>query len=422
MKHMDDEWEKVVRQEPFAASPFTEEHKQNVLRQVAWLKSGSAQEMSDVGDKSVEQKKLPNQHRRRFRSRRAVMAYTTIAAVAAAVILWNGQIVEPVIETVYPTAALQYTDDAGMSLLTDKMKKNVAVTMRDYLGKQLLITKVQDLPVSGRVYVEAGKEGDAEYALIWLDAATGNLREVQMRREMSANELEHRYLRQIPSLLEGIKSDPTLKPISARRYVKMKQGQEKPVWFTTLFLENSRGSGSIEWTRDEAVSVSGSVSSDTVSQDLITEARMSIEALSGEPAPDLKNIIFEQNGKTLEDTTDLYFGDRYLVSRSGGMFSDKYTVMDFQRGIPNLETEEEYEHYFEKLRNMKESVIRQNAAPVIKQIFKIDLDLYKLERDPNTPGMVTFRSAETEAYHTFKVRYEEDARITMITIDANANL
>lgn len=288
--------------------------------------------------------------------------------------------------------------------------------MRDYLGKQLLITKVQDLPVSGRVSVEAGKEGDTEYALIWLDAATGNLREVQMRREMAANELEHRYLRQVPSLLEGINSDPTLKPISARRYVKMKQGQEKPVWFTTLFLENSRGSGSIEWTRDEAVSVSGSVSSDTVSQKLITDARMSIEALSGEPAPDLKNITFKQNDKKREETTDLYFGDRYLVRSISGIFSYEYTVMDFQRGIPELETGEEYELYFEKLRNMKESVIRKNVAPVIKQMFEIDLDLYKLERDPNTPGMITFRSAETEV-NTFKVRYEEDARITMITLN-----
>jgi hypothetical protein len=419
MKHMDNEWEKVVRQEPFATSPFTEEHKQNVLRQVAWLKSEAGQKMSDAQDKSVEQHVRSNQRRRRLRSRKAIMACTTVAALAAVVVLWNGQIVEPVIEQVYPTAALRYTDDAGMSLLTDKMKKNVAVTMRDYLGKQLLITKVKDLPVSGRVSVEAGKEGDAEYALIWLDAATGNLREVQMRREMSANELEHRYLRQVPSLLEEIKSDPTLKPISARRYVKMKQGQEKPVWFTTLFLENSRGSGSIEWTRDEAVSVSGSVSSATVSQDLITEARMSIEALSGEPAPDLKDIIFKQNDKKIEGTTDLYFGDRYLVRRISGMFSDEYTVMDFQRGIPELETGEEYELYFEKLRKMKESVIRQNAAPIIKQIFKIDLDLYKLERDPNTPGMVTFRSSETEVYNTFKVRYEEDARITMITINPN---
>ncbi|MFC9711595.1 hypothetical protein ACFTRD_25975 [Paenibacillus sp. NPDC056933] len=417
MKHIDDEWEKVVRKEPFAASPFTEEHKQNVLRQVAWLKSGSEQKMSDAHDESNGRHVRSNQRRHRLRSRRAVMACTAVAAVAAGFILWNGQIVEPVIENVYPTAALQYTDDAGMSLLTPKMKKNVAVTMRDYLGKQLLITKVQDLPVSGRVSVEAGKEGDAEYALIWLDAATGNLREVQMRREMAANELEHRYLRQIPSLLEGIKSDPTLKPISARRYVKMKQGQEKPVWFTTVFLENSRGSGSIEWTRDEAVSVSGSVSSDTVSQESITEARMSIEALSGEPAPDLKDITFEQNGKTLEDTTDLYFGDRYLVSIIGGIFSNGYTVMDFQRGTPDLETREEYELYFEKLLNMKESVIRQKAAPVIKQMFNIDLDKYKLERDPNTPGMVTFRSAETEVYSTFKVRYEDDARITMITLN-----
>lgn len=59
MKHMNDEWEKVVRQEPFAASPFTEEHKQNVLRQVAWLKTGSAQEMTDAGDKFAEQKNCP---------------------------------------------------------------------------------------------------------------------------------------------------------------------------------------------------------------------------------------------------------------------------------------------------------------------------------------------------------------------------
>ena len=75
--------------------------------------------------------------------------------------------------------------------------------MRDDLGKQLRITKIQDLPVSGRIYVEAGQEKGTDYAQIWLDAKTGNLREVQMRAEMQPSKLEHRYIRQVPSLLRA---------------------------------------------------------------------------------------------------------------------------------------------------------------------------------------------------------------------------
>lgn len=55
--------------------------------------------------------------------------------------------------------------------------------------------------MSGRIYIEAGQEKDADYAQIWLDAKTGKLREVQMRAELQPNKLEHRYLRQVPSLL-----------------------------------------------------------------------------------------------------------------------------------------------------------------------------------------------------------------------------
>lgn len=417
MKHKDDEWEKVVKQEPFAASPFTEEHKQNVLRQVAWLKSGSAQEMSDVGDKSAEPKKLPNPHRRGLRSRRAVMACTTIAAVAAAVILWNGQLVEPVIETVYPTAALQYTDDAGMSLLTDKMKKNVAVTMRDYLGKQLRITKVQDLPVSGRVSVEAGKEGDAEYALIWLDAATGNLREVEMRREMAANELEHRYLRQVPSLLQGIGGDPALKPVSAKRYVGMKQGELEPKSYTTLMLENEKSYGEIIWLQDEAISVSGDLDPKQVSQTALAYAEDSIEAFTGNADLDLISIHRTKDDENGRDLITFSFENHYFVQTTEGTLGINYAVIDANSYQKDYTTWEEVEAYHEKLLQVKESTLRKKVEPLIKKIFKVDLQAYKLHRNTEAPGIVTFELESTR--DVFQVRYNEDARITMITRDAN---
>ncbi|WP_315794407.1 hypothetical protein [Paenibacillus sp. BIC5C1] len=417
MKHMDDEWEKVVKQEPFAESPFTEGHKQNVLRQVAWLKSGSAQEISDAGDMSDEQKKLPNQHRHRFRSRRAVMTCTTIAAAAAAVIFWNGQIVEPVIEKVYPTAALQYTDDAGMSLLTDKMEKNVAVTMRDYLGKQLLITKVQDLPVSGRMYVEAGKEGDAEYALIWLDAATGNLREVQMRREMAANELEHRYLRQAPSLLQDIGGDPALKPVSAKRYVGMKQGELEPKSYTTLMLENEKSYGEIVWVQDEAISVSGDLDPKHVSQTALANAEDSIAAFTGKADLDLISIHRTKDDENGRDIITFSFENHYFIQTTKGTLGINYAVIDANSYQKDYTTWEEVQAYHEKLLQVKESTLREKVEPLIKKIFKVDLQAYKLHRNTETPGIVTFKLESTR--DVFQIRYNEDARITMITRDPN---
>ena len=414
MRFKDEDWEKEIRKEPFASSPFQDQHKQNVLRQVEWMKTGE-EHVNDAPDHKQKQH-IKKRNRRNVRSHpRKVVVVTTVAVVAAATIIWNGQVLEPIVEKVYPVSALRLSDDPSMNLLTSEMKQTVAMTMRDYLGKQLEVHYAKKGPITGWVYIEAGDVNKSEYAKMWLDGKTGALVEADMRSEMPGSELEYRFLRQVPGLLKGINSDPTLKPISARRYVKMKQGQEKPVWFTTLFLENGKGSGSIEWTRDEAVSVSGTVSSDTVSTDLITNASSTIEALSGEPAPALKSVTFTQNDKQLEETTDLYFGDRYVVSRVGGRFSNEYTVMDFQRVVPDFVTIEDHEQYIEKLLTLDEKIIRQNAAPIIQKMFGIDLDHYKLERDPNTPGMATFRSAETKIYNTFKVRYEDDARITMIT-------
>lgn len=413
MRFKVEDWEKEIRKEPFASSPFQDQHKQNVLRQVEWMKSGE-EHVYDAPDYKQKQHTM-KRNRRTVRSRpRKVVVVTTVAVVAAAAILWNGQVLKPIVEKVYPVSALQLSDDPSMNLLTSEIKQTVAMTMRDYLGKQLEVQYAKKGPITGWVYIEAGDVNKSEYAKMWLDGKTGALVEADMRSEMPGNELEHRFLRQVPGLLKGINSDPTLKPISARRYVKMKQGQEEPVWFTTLFLENEKGSGSIEWTRDEAVSVSGTVSTDTVSQDLITHARSTIEALSGEPAPALKSVTFTQNDKQLEETTDLYFGDRYVVSRVGGRFSNEYTVMDFQRVVPDFVTIEDHEQYIEKLLTLDEKIIRQNAEPIIQKMFGIDLDKYTFERDTNNVGMATFRLEEMS--NTIQVRYEEDARITMITI------
>lgn len=44
------------------------------------------------------------------------------------------------------------------------MEKNITTMMRDGLGKQLHFAKVQDLSVSGIIYVEAGQEKEEDYA------------------------------------------------------------------------------------------------------------------------------------------------------------------------------------------------------------------------------------------------------------------
>lgn len=44
MKHEDDQWEKFIRKGPFAASPFTEDHKRNVIQQVEWIQTRKCEE------------------------------------------------------------------------------------------------------------------------------------------------------------------------------------------------------------------------------------------------------------------------------------------------------------------------------------------------------------------------------------------
>ncbi|WFR63196.1 hypothetical protein P9222_01890 [Paenibacillus amylolyticus] len=422
MTHKDEQWEKEIRKGPFASSPFTADHKRNVLQQVELMKKS---EEANKRYRSEDSSRSPRpfralvgnaSHQRRTR-RGPLVAGTGALVIAAGLFLWvwdDGQLVKPVIEQVYPTAALQLSDNLSMDLLTDKMKRNVAITMRDDLGKQLRITKVEDLPVSGRVYVEAGHEGEKEYAQIWLDATTGNLREVQMRAEMQPSELEHRYLRQVPSLLQSIGAAPTLKPAAVQRYVSMKQGESEPVSHTTLALENETGYGEIVWRQDKAVSITGELRPDQISQAALADAKKAIEALSGKANLDLVRTSRSKDDELGKDTVFFSFQDNYFVQMTEGKEGLGYTVGDAnyyeQQEIGNSE---EMEAYHEKLYNIDESLLRQNVEPIVKKIFNINFDAYKLHRNAEQLGVVTFELESSK--DVFQIEYREDGRIKMIT-------
>ncbi|WP_419890963.1 hypothetical protein [Paenibacillus xylanexedens] len=424
MRHKDEQWEKEIRKEPFASSPFTEDHKRKVLQQVEWMKKseeGSKGGRSEENSRSSRplRPQLNNASHKRRPRRGPLVAGTGALVIAAGLFLWiwdDGQLVKPVIEQVYPTAALQLSDGLNTNLLTDKMKRNVATTMRDDLGKQLKITKVEDLPVSGRIYVEAGNESEKEYAQIWLDATTGNLREVQMRREMQPSELEHRYMRQVPSLLQSIGITPTLKPASVQRFVSMKQGELEPISHTTLALENETGDGygEIVWQQDKAVSITGDLRPDQVSQAALADARNAIEALSGKVNLDLVRASRSKDDELGKDTVFFSFKDNYFVQITEGKAGLGYTVGDAnhyeQQEIGNIE---EMEAYHEKLYNIDESLLREKVGPIVKKIFNIDFDAYKLHRNAEQLGVVTFELESSK--DVFQVEYREDGRIKMIT-------
>jgi len=91
-----------------------------------------------------------------------------------------------------------------------------------------------------------------------------------------------------------------------------------------------------------------------------------------------------------------------------------YTVGDAnhyeQQEISNIE---EMEAYHEKLYNIDESLLREKVGPVVKKIFNIDFDAYKLHRNAEQLGVVTFELESS--IDVFQVEYREDGRIKMIT-------
>ncbi|PZT52305.1 hypothetical protein [Paenibacillus silvae] len=439
MKHEDDQWEKHIRKGPFAASPFTEDHKRNVQQQVEWIQTRKCEQKNSgtlkpvSGSKSlVHFKKYPNKvavatkdrgeqrHKRlpQPKSRRGILAASMgVLVIAGGMFLWNwddGQLAQPFIEQIHPASALLFSDHLNVDILTDKMKKNIAVTLRDDLGKQLRITKVQELPVSGRIYIEAGQEKDANYAHIWLDAKTGNLREVQMRAELQPSKLEHRYLRQVPSLLESIGSIPTLKPERVNRWVNMKQGEVVPTVYTVLELGDDISYGEITWKHDKALSVAGELRSDQIPQTALAHAKKAIEAFSGKPNLYLEHASRDKDDEIGEDSTFFSFNDNYFVKITETSNGRRFIVADANDyGQPQISSPEQMEAYQERLLNMDESLLRKEISPYLSVIFKVDLEDYKLHRNPEDLGTVTFkRDADQDV---FQVRYKEDGRVTMVT-------
>lgn len=443
MKHEDEQWEKEIRKGPFAASPFTEQHKSKVLQQVEWMKTAGSkgQEMREMSPSEPALKrsgsrsdtfsgdggtvtyavkdtaKATSRHQRLRKRRISILAAGLSALViAGGMFMWSwddGRLAKPLAAQINPASALLFADHLNVDILTNQMKKNVAITMRDDLGKQLRITKVQHLSVSGRIYIEAGQEKEEDYAQIWLDAKTGDLREVQMKAEMQPNQLEHRYLRQIPSLLESIRSAPSLKPVLVWRKVSMEQGETVPKTRTTLALKNDNSFGYIEWEQDKVVSLSGEINSDEVSQTALADARKSVAALSGKTDLNLESIHRTKDIKLGGEIFFFRFAHNYFVQMTEGKGGLGYTVRDANNYEPVIDDPKEMEAYQEKLYNIDEAVLREKAGPIIKSIFNIDLDAYKLHRKADALGIVTFELES--ARDMFKVEYKEDGRITMIT-------
>ncbi|MEK3923863.1 hypothetical protein [Paenibacillus sp. FSL K6-2393] len=421
MTQKDEQWEKEIRKGPFASSPFTEDHKRKVLQQVEWIKKseeGSKGDRSEDSSRSFRpfRPQVGNVSHKRRRKRGPLVAGMGSLVIAAGLFLWiwdDGQLVKPVIEQVYPTAALQLSDGLNTNLLTDKMKRNVATTMRDDLGKQLKIKKVEDLPVSGRIYVEAGNEIEKEYAQIWLDATTGNLREVQMRCEMQPSELEQRYLRQVPSLLQSIGSNPTLKPASVQRFVSMKQGESEPISHTTLALENETGYGEIVWQQDKAVSITGDLRPDQVSQAALADAEDAVNAVFGETSLKLRGVSRSKDDEIGRDIINLSFNDHYLVQMTVGEETKVYSIIGENSYRDDFANWDEVEAYHQKIYDVKESFLRDEVGPMIKEVFNVNLDGYSLHREADNPGIAVFELESPK--DVIRVRYNEDVKITMIT-------
>ncbi|WP_145052195.1 hypothetical protein [Paenibacillus xylanexedens] len=439
MKHPNDDWEKEIQKEPFAESPFNEKHKQHVLRQVSWSQTTLKQTGALHPPERIPNGRM-NPRKRRLRSG-SVIGGVVVAALAGAFILWNGQIVEPVVERFYPTASLQLSDDPSMSLLTDRMKRTVAITMRDYLGKQLQVTLAKKGPITGWVYVEAGQELETDYAQMWLDGETGALVELNMRGEIPGDRLEHRFVRQIPGLLADIGSDSSMKPVRVLRSAIMKKGEEMPMMNTNLTLQNDDSYGSIQWKQDQVVYVSGDLELDTdrVTAEMLQTAQDAIKVLSGESTLPLQEVSYVRDDDQSEESIYLSLGDHYTVRITQGKSGTQYAVVDYGQYMPELKTMEDHENYVEELLGVEEEIIRQHAAPMVKQIFNIDLNDYTFYRDSSNLGMASFRpegnedpegttdsGGTTDSKFTtdseepsgtkdeIQIRYTQDARITMI--------
>ena len=221
----------------------------------------------------------------------------------------------------------------------------------------------------------------------------------------------------------------------------MKQGQVIPTMNTTLTVQNEHSYGEIRWKQDQAVYVSGDLGLDTerVTAEMLQTAQDAIKALSGESVLPLRGVSYARDDDQSEESIHLSLGDHYGVRINQGKSGTHYMVMDYKGDTPELKTMEDHENYIEELLGVEEEIIRQHAAPMVKQIFNIDLNDYTFYRDSSNLGMASFRpegnedpegttdsGGTTDSKSTtdleepsgtkdeIQIRYTHDARIKMI--------
>jgi len=230
---------------------------------------------------------------------------------------------------------------------------------------------------------------------------------------MQPSKLEHRYLRQVPSLLESMGIIPTLRPENVRRSVGMKQGETEPTSYTILDLADGDSYGEIIWRQDQAISITGELRPDQISQTEVAKAKRAIEVFSGKANFNLDDASRIKDDEIGEDSTFFSFSDNYFVKITEAKNGSRYMVGDSNDyGYPQINSPEQMEAYQDQLLNMDENLLRERVGPFVKNIFNVDLDDYRLHRDAEKIDTVTF---ERDAKDAFEVRYEEDGRITMIT-------
>lgn len=422
-----EELEQVLKGEPFAGSAFTERHKQSVLQRIPETKPIQGQ--SDVeppSTKSMEKLNLPGQ--RKSHKKGWVVAITAAAAVAG-ILLWNGQYMDPVVERLYPASALLLADDANKELLTEPMKRTMAITMRDYLGKQLEVTTVRDdttFPnVSNTIYVQAGQNTDDNYAEFSLDAATGELQSWTLRGLMDVSKLEPRYLSQVPALLKSIGSDGTLKPLQVDRSAHMfsSDDDEQPEVMTTVKLGNENGKveGSIIWKQDEVIYVSGSIDLGRAPKEAVDRAKQVVKAYSGYSAFALTSIVYNKNMQDHWSKWDLTFGERYLVTLSDGKYGNDDEVSVYDKALHpafNSDAREEAktDQGKQRLMYVPESTMREAADPIIKNMFHAPLEQYSFSPDSDHPGQGTFKLEQgNQVVDVLRISYDADGRIISLS-------
>jgi len=384
MKHNDDEWEKIVRQEPFASSSFNSKHKDHVIRRITDMKTHS------------ESYKHTSTRIGSRRSRiRWALAGTAVAVMGAGILLWNGQMLGPVMNTFYPASMLQLSDDPSLRLLNDKVKKTVAIAMRDLLGKQLLIKEASQLDAGARIYVNAEDASRLEFAWMWLDPISGKMFEMEMKREMNVSEVDQKLLAQVPALLDSIGIDSSLKPVSASRYVKLNEGEKAAIAYTTLELEHQ---GQVRWDHDKLVSVSGEVKPERISTVIpastFDSAERLVRGFSGESAPSLTKV-YRTEGENLSDLSFTYNGVyNVVVLKQGSLLTSK--LIDMGNRTEKPKDREELKKYDQKLLNIKEETLRDSFGPIIQRMYGIDIALYEMKKDTKRPGFVTFEKEDKE--------------------------